>query len=464
MSATVPTLRVVKRCLALSMTAALALSLISCAGQTPRVSALKAEPPKEEGCRTQLKQEISTVNISIGASGSELSDMINRLVGKEFYKGSTGTSGVNAKVLRNGPIVLKTADNALFLAIPISMSVSYGIFEIPAVKATLKFKLVPKVTADWKVNVEVYYTGLAEALADDLRVGPISIKPRGIVEGITNPLQRTLSGLIGNKLNEKFPLRVQVAQAWSAAHKAILLDKNYHAWLKITPRELLLYPLYAKDNQLRLSVGLRSYAEVVVGPEPAPQPVTPLPNLTLAGGSDNRFRVALNTDLFYRDLLTIASPLLLNKELGSDGKSIIVTGIDLYGNGERLVVKLDTTGSLDGTFYLAGRPVFDPRTNRFSMQDLDFDLQSKSLLMASADWFLHGVIKNTIQEKLNLDLTPQLTQARELAGKAMARVNLADNIYLTGSVKALTVNDVMVQKDKISVQVYTEGESAILFH
>ncbi len=452
-----------KRISSLLATAALALTLVSCAG-TPRVSSLLAERPRDVGCRTELKSELSSINVAISASAGELSDMLNRLIGKELYKGATKTSGVSASILRNGPIVVRAADNFLYLSIPISMRLSYGIFESPAAATTLKFKLSPKITPDWKLNVEVYYTGLSESLVQEMGIGPISIKPRSIVDGITNPVQRTLSELIGAKLNEKFPLKAQLAKVWNSAYKPILLDKKYNAWLKLTPRELLLYPLSAQNNQLKLSVGLRSFAELVVGPEPLPSKVAPLPNLTLVGAPDNSFRIALNTDLFYKDILAIASPLLLGKELGSDGKSVVLKELELYGNGERLVVRVVTTGSLEGVFYLACKPVFNPLTNVFSVEDLDFDMQSKSILLQSADWFLHGTIRNAIKEKLNMDLSPRLAQAREMAGKAVARVSLADNVFLAGNVKSLKLNDVMVQKDKISIQVYTEGESAILFH
>ena len=46
---------------------------------------------------------------------------------------------------------------------------------------------------------------------------------------------------------------------------------------------------------------------------------------------------------------------------------------------------------------------------------------------------------------------------------AIAQVQLADHVLLKGSIKALNFSDLMVQKDSISIQVYTEGESAILF-
>ena len=284
------------------------------------------------------------------------------------------------------------------------------------------------------------------------------------MEEITQPLQRTLSDLINRKLNGKFPLESRVAGIWNDVQKPILLDRNYNAWLMVTPREVLLYPLYARNNQVKLSVGLKSFAELVMGPEPPARAPVPLPGLKPANGADRTFRVALNTDLYYRDILNIASPLLLNKELGNNGKSVILKDLDLFGNGDRLIIKVETTGSLNGIFYLTCRPVFDPRTGVFSVEDVDFDIQTRSLLLKSADWFIHGSIRDSIREKLNMNLTQRLAQARELAGKAMARVNLAENVFFTGNIKSLRLNDVIVQKDKLSIQVCAEGESAIFLH
>ncbi|ACM20187.1 protein of unknown function DUF4403 [Geotalea daltonii FRC-32] len=457
-----------RKAISLLKVAALFIILTSCAaGNAPLTkgaNTLNAERPKDEACRTELKREVSTLNVGVEASAGELADMLNRMIPKELYKGSTKTKGLTADLLRTGPIAVSAADNFIHLTIPISMSLSYGMFETPAVATKLKFKMGARVAPDWKVNAEVYYVGLTDLLAENVGIGPISIKPRSIVEGITQPVQRTLSELISRKLNEQFPLKAQVAKAWSAAQKPVLLDKNYNAWLTIIPQEVILYPLYAQKNQVKLSVGLKSYAELVVGPQPPVRPIVPLPNLKLISGSERNFRVALNTDLFYRDLRAIAQPLLLNKELGSDGRKVMLKDLDLYGNGERLMVKVVTTGDLEGTFYLTCKPSFNAQTNVFSVEDVDFEMQTKSLLLQSADWFLHGTIRNTIREKLNMDLTQRVTQAREMAGKAMAKVSLAENVFLNGSVKTLKLNDVMVQKDKISIQVYAEGETAVVFH
>lgn len=436
-----------------------ALTLCSCAGVTP----LTAERPREEAFRTALKKETSTLNIPIEASTDNIARVLNQSIRNELYKGSTRTRGLSADVVRNGPIVVSAADNYLYVTLPVAMTLSYGMFEIPAIPLKLRFKANAGITPDWRLHTEIYYLGLSDLLAEEVGIGPLSLKPRSIMEGITQPVQRMVSDLLASKVNDLFPLKAQVAKVWNTAQKPVLLDRNYNAWLKLTPREVMMYPLYAQHNRVRLSVGISTFAELVVGPEPASQPPLPLPNLKLVNTFDKTFRIALNADLYYKDLLAIAGPLLLNKRFDSDGKSIVIKNLDLYGNGDKLVVKLETQGSLDGVFYLTAKPVFNPQTNVFSVEDVDFDMQTKSLLLRSADWFLHGSIRGIIRDKLNMNLTRQLDESRRMAGKALAHVPLVDHVFLKGDIKDLKFNDVIVQKDKLSIQVYTEGESAIIF-
>jgi len=448
----------IKRTVSLVALLLLAASLCSCAGG----KAVTAERPRDEAFRTTLKKETSTLNIPIEITTDELARVLNQTIRRDLYKGSTRTRGMSAEVVRNGPIVVSAADDFLYVTLPISMSLSYGMFEIPAIPLKLKFKATAGATPDWRLHTEIYYQGLSDLLAEEVGIGPLSFKPRSIVEGFTQPVQRVVSDLITQKINELIPLKAQVAKVWERAQKPVLLDKTYNAWLKLTPREVMMYPLYARNNRVRLSVGISTYAELVVGSEPAAQPLQPLPKLTLVNTFDKTFRIALNADLYYKDLRDIAAPQLLNKRFDSDGKSIVIKEFDLYGNGDKLVIKLQTQGSLDGVFYLTARPVFNLQTNILSVEDVDFDMQTQDLLLQSADWFLHGSIRGKIQEQLNMNLTRQIDQSRQMAGKALARMQLMEHVFLKCDIKDLKFNDVIVQRDKISIQVYTEGESALI--
>ncbi len=451
------------RRVAMSLLVLLTLLAVTVTSAYAENTQFTAEKPKVESFRAALNRETSTLNVPIEMTTAELAKIMNVSVPKELYKGSTKTKGISADILRNGPIVISAADNFIYITLPVTMSLSYGMFETQPLSMKLKFRVTATVTPDWRIHTDIFYLGASDLLAENVGVGPISFNPRSIVDGITQPVQKAISGLIAQKINEQLPLKTQVAKVWERAQTPILLDKTYKTWLKLTPREVMLFPLNAQNNRVKLSLGISTFAEVVVGPEPAAQAKRPLPNLKLVNTFDKTFRIALNADIFYKDLREIAAPLLLNKKFDSDGKSIIIKEFDLSGNGDKLVVKLETEGALDGVVYLTAKPVFNAQTNVFSVEDVDFDLQSKSLLLKTAAWFLHGTIRGIIQEKLNMNLTEQLEKSRQTAAKALSRMPLTDNVFLKSDIHNLKLKDVLVQQDKISIQVYTEGESAILF-
>jgi len=426
-------------------------------------SVLTAEKPQVEAFRTALNKEPSMLNVPIEMATDDLAIILNQTIRKELYKGATATRGLSTEVLRNGPILLSAADNFLYITLPVTMAVSTSMFATKPLPLKLKFRAAARVTPDWRLHVDLFYLGASDLLAEEVGIGPLSFKPRSIVDGITQPVQKMLSDLVTKKINEQLPLKTQVAKVWQRAYTPILLDSTYKTWLQLSPREVMLSPLYAHNNRIKLSVGINTFADMVVGPEPVAAPARPLPDLKLVNTFDKTFRIALIADVFYKDLRAVATPLLLNKQFDSDGKSVIIRDFDLSGNGDRLVVKLVTEGALDGVVYLTARPAFNPQTRQFSVEDVDFDLQTRSLLLTSADWFLHGTIRSVIQEQLNMNLTGQLERSRQIAAQALTRMKLMDHLFLKSDIKELKFKDALVQQDRISIQVYSEGESVIFY-
>jgi hypothetical protein len=445
---------------AFAVSALVVVSLTACTGVK---QSMTAERPKGEAFRTELKQELSCLNVSIETTAGDIGKALNQAVRKELYRGSTGTRGLAATIVRNGTIAVSATSNYLYITLPVSMTLGYGMFETPAMPLSLRFRASVRVSPDWKLLTEIQYLGLSDLMAEKSRIGPIVLKPREIVEGLTQPVQQMISELVSARINGMFPLKARVNEVWAVAQKPVLLDRNYNAWLQLSPREAMLSPLFAQDDRVKVSVGINAFADLVVGPEPPARPLVPLPALKPVATFDKGFRIALNTDLFYRDLIAAASPLLLGKKFASDGKSLTIKAFDIYGNGDRLVVEVETTGSLDGVIYLTCRPVFDPVTNTFSVEDVDFDIRTESLLLRSADWLLHGTFREMVRERLNMDLTQRLEQTRDLARQALAQVRLAEHVVLKGDVRTLRFSDALVKNDRISFQVYAEGESVIVY-
>lgn len=385
--------------------------------------------------------------------------MVNRSLPAELYKGQGGL-GSSVSVLRTGAITVTARDNFVHFTLPVQLTFGYAMYESHPLRTDLRFKARIQVNPDWRLKSEVYYVGATDGLADTIKLGPLSLKPRSIVEGISQPVQRMLAPIIDDKINGKIQLRSKVVPLWENAFTPRLVNREFSTWLKLTPKKIVISPLVAADNRIRISVGMITGAEIVVGPQPAAAPVSPLPPVQQAPSYDRNFHIQLASEVHFSDLVAALKPVLLNKTFGTE-KKITIRDFHLKGEGGRLVVVLSASGDFDGELTLLARPVSDAQKNSLTFEDVDFDTKDAGFLMTTASWLFGSTIRDTIKSKLDTAVAEQLEQARLKASVALASVQVADRLKLNGSVSSLSLGDSIVLDDRLSLQVIARGETIV---
>lgn len=401
----------------------------------------------------------SAINLTVETSAADLATIINQSLPKELYKGQGGL-GTSVSVLRTGPMVVNAADNYLYLTLPVQLTFKYVMYESYPLKAGLKFRVKVNVTPDWRLKTEVYYMGLSDNLADNFKVGPLSLNPKSMVDNISQPVQKLLAPVIDAKVNDAVQLKPKVARLWQNAFSPTLVSKEFSAWLKLAPERIVVSPLSAANNQVRLSIGIVTGAEIVVGPKPTPAPVKALPQVQQLQAFDKAFRIQLGTDIFYADLVEALKPVLLEKTFGED-KKITVKGFNLKGENGRLVVILNAIGDFNGELTLLAKPVHNPQNNSLTFEDVDFDTKGAGVLISAGSWLFSSTIKKTIKTKLDSSVSEQLEKARGKASSALASVQIAEHVRLSGAVKSLGLGEPVVLNDRLSLQVVALGESSV---
>ena len=402
---------------------------------------------------------LSVINLSVDATTADLSRILNQSLQKELYRGNGGL-GTSVEVLRTGPAVITAANDFVYLSLPVQLSFGYGMFSTLPMKTDLRFKAKITTTADWRLKTELYYTGLSDGLAESIRLGPITLKPKSMVEGVTQPIQKLLAPIINTKVNEAVMLRGRIVPLWQNSFTPVLVEKNFSAWLKLAPEKIVLGPLQAANNKLHLSVGLVTSAEITLGPKPAALPARPLPAAQQLTTVDNQFHIRLATDIFFADFVTALNPLLLNQTFGDD-KKITVRSFSLKGENGKLVITLTSVGDFEGELTLIAKPVYDSHLNLLSFEKVEFDTKDAGFLIGVGSWLFSGTIRDTIKEKLDSSIVTQLESARLKASSALTSVPLGDHILLSGSVSSLKLGETVVTNDRLSIQVIVEGTSNI---
>ena len=333
-------------------------------------------------------------------------------------------------------------------------------FTTGPLRTDLRFKAKVSVTPDWRLKTELYYTGLSEGLADSLRLGMITLKPKSLVESVTLPVQKLLAPIIDAKLNDTVRLRDKIGPLWLNAFTPILVDKNFSAWLKLSPEKIIMSPMVAANNRLSVSIGLVTAAEIVIGPKPAPVPPGPLPQIQLLGTFDNQFHIQLAVNIFFTDLVTALNPILIDKTFGDD-KKITIRSFSLKGDDGKLVIDLTSTGDFEGGLTLVAKPVYNPKDNTLRFENVEFDTRQAGFFVGVGSWLFNGTIRSIIKDKLNSTIVDQLESARLKASAALAKIQLADHVELAGTVTSLSLGEAAVAADRLTLQVSVLGEAGL---
>jgi hypothetical protein len=401
----------------------------------------------------------SSINLNVETSAADLAAIINRSLPKELYKGQGGL-GTLVTVLRTGPVAVTATDNFVYLTLPVQLTFGYALYESYPLRAGLRFKARVSVTPDWRLKTELYYTGLSDNLADTFSLGPLSLKPKTMVENITQPVQRLLAPIIDAKVNDAIQLRAKIAPLWQHAFSPMQVSKEFSAWLQLTPEKIVMSPLLAANNRIQLSVGVITGAAITVGPKPAAAPVKALPPEQQLPAFDKRFHIQLATDIFFADLVKALNPVLLGKTFGNDRK-ITVRSFNLKGEDGRLVIVLTATGDFDGEITILAKPVYSPQSNSLTFEDVDFDTRNAGWVVSAGSWLFSSTIRNTIKTKLDAAVVEQLEKARLKACTALSSVHVADHVNLTGAVTSLSLGEATVLNDRLSVDVIAQGETSV---
>jgi hypothetical protein len=185
-------------------------------------------------------------------------------------------------------------------------------------------------------------------------------------------------------------------------------------WLKINPQNIRINNLFARNDSLYIFLGLS--AKPAISFEKPEEQSSWVPNL----GTFSRkpgFSIFLDAVLSYDSLSTILNKQLAGKEFLFKKfivkKKFIIDSCKIYGAGnEKLVIKVNFSGTNNGVVYLLGKPVYNKDKRIIEVNDIDFDIKSKNFLIGSADWLFDKKITKEISKQARFDLGAYIDTAK----------------------------------------------------
>ena len=202
-----------------------------------------------------------------------------------------------------------------------------------------------------------------------------------------------------------FNLKPYIQQAWNMLNDVYSLPSV--GYFSLHPKNLRMENINAKNDLLNINIGI-SATPVVSFAKPVAV-TSALPDMKPANNPGG-FNIYLEAALQYDSLSKVLNGYLINKRFdvseGIINKHIIIQNTIVSGdeNGN-MVIRLDFTGSFNGTAYFTGKPSYNAEKKTIEVQDMDYDLKTKNLLLKTAKWLFNKRIVAELKKYTSFDLS-----------------------------------------------------------
>ncbi len=195
---------------------------------------------------------------------------------------------------------------------------------------------------------------------------------------------------------------------------------------------------------------------IVSGSKPQ-QGALPLPPLQLAPLPLEGFHLALPITVEYGRINQRLEEEMLGQEFQPPvGDTLKVEGVQLYGSGDKLILALRVSGGVNGSLYATGTPAFEEGLGILRFVDLDFTVDSRNVLIRSANWMFHQNILASLKAHAVIDLSGQLQALRSRLETALTR-DLGPGARLEADVLALRPRGAYPTAGGVEVHIIADG-------
>jgi len=417
----------------------------------------------------RFEPKTSIIRIPVNLDLAELEKSLNTYLDSSLYEDDSFEDGdrMKVKATKDGVIRLSVEGMAISYQVPLSLWIQYntGIGKVEATgRLNLNLKTSFFIGQDWKMLTQTFLQSHEWKEKPRIRFGGVSIP----VEPLANLILQRSTATIGKNIDEtvakSFKLEEYVTSAWQLMFHPFELSSDYQTWLVVNPTDLGMTPLKVENGKMLATIVVQSQPSLRFGARPTTNPQIKLPNFSfrnLNSSAEEGFQIYLDATLTYADAERLTKQSIQGQRFEQGKRYVVVEDLELYGQGNNIVVNLKLSGSYNGHIYLIGAPVFNPKRNRIEVENLEYTLDSKNFLLRSAAWLAKGTLKSKLQENMDYLLDNNLQDAQRQMRETLQGYEIASGIELQGNLEELAIHNAYLSADGIRVVMLLSGNLGV---
>lgn len=402
--------------------------------------------PMEKYLQDEIAYRNSILSIPLKIDVKELEASINQQLPNPLYKDDQINDGDNMRVVASTSdlITLGVDSQMITYNVPLALDIDYdlGITTVNAsANIALKFKTAINIKENWELQTATVLDEFNWIKPPKVNVVGLSLPVGFIGNIIVNRSRDVFAAAIDEQVKANFDFKKNIEETWKMMFAPFEVSADYKAWLNVKPIDIGMTPIQFEPDSIKSIIIIESQPEIVIGEQPDSTPWRPLPLFKYRIKNSDEFALTLGTDISYEEAERIAKDQILGETYSYGKRSVTIEDIELYGQGDRLVVNTKLSGSYSGNIFLTGKPVYNSKKNNIQIQDLKYTLDTKNFLFKSAGWLLKSTIKNQIQDNLDFLLTYNMEEMEKQIQTQLAEYKISDGIVLNGSLNGLNIQD-----------------------
>lgn len=432
---------------------ALVIMLTGCSA-TKKIEALKPEP----GNTADVVYQSSTsfINLPVTITLSDVETQLNKVLNGLIYEDKVlEDDDIAMKVWKTAPIKFTEVNGKLQSVVPIKITanVRYGTTAMGIdLHDTREFNLNGVVTftstvglSNWKMNTSTAIKSLEWKESPTVTIAGQRVAITYLINPAIKLFKSRIEKQLDKAISESVDFKPQVLEALQTLSKPYLTNEQYETWFKVVPVELYVTDAVLSKKQITMAMGLKCTMETVVGQQP--KYTFKKENVTLKAVTKMPDKVsavvaAVST---YESASRIVTKNFVGQEFGSGSKKVTVQKVDMWSKDSKMIIALDLTGSINGTIYLSGYPNYNAVTKEIYFDQMDYVLNTKSVLLKTANWLAEGIVLKKIQENCRYSIKENLEEGKKNLQPYLNNYSPMPGIFVNG-----TLDDFVFEKVELT--------------
>ena len=428
--------------------------LISSCSSTSKIAALKPEP--DDAAPLVYDNSPSILNIPISIKLKDIENQTNKALAGLIYEDKIiEDDDVQMQIWKNAPISIENLNGKIKTVLPLKANIKYRIGTDKlgiALYSTQEINLNGNITllsdvklSNWKMNTTTDLKSLDWNESPTIMLlgkqVPITYLINPTIKIFKSKIERT----IDQAIEQSMDFKPNVLDALDKIATPVQMDEKFNTWLRIVPTELYTTDAKFKKETITLAMGMKCTMETLIGQKPTSK--FDRTKIVLKPVTDINDKIAANIVAIstYSDASALLSKNFSGQEFSSGSKKITVQKVSVWQKNSKMVIALDLLGSINGTIYLTGFPLYNETTKEIYFDKLDYVLDTKSKLLKAANWLAQGVILNKIQASCRYSIKTNLDEGKQSMMNYLKNYSPMPGVFVNG-----TISDVQFQKIQLT--------------